>query len=178
MKGISSVQRLLPFGEVQSNIEISADLTIRSADLIDVIFKWSDPHNKIVFSDEPSNSRQMGLWQQTCFEVFIQPSGAKKYFEINLTSKKAWNVFSFDDYRMPQPPREVQGAELVSFNMNGTEIRASFKLPGADLKKINISFCSVVVLKDAGVTYWSVKHADTKPNFHHFGSFITERTTS
>jgi len=172
------VQQLLPFGEAQSNIEISADLAIRSSDHIDLIFQWNDPDKKIVFSEEPANGRHVGLWQQTCFEVFIQPSGVKKYFEINLTPQKAWNVFSFDDYRMPQPPRELPGAHLVSFNFKAGELKATFKVPEADLRKINVSFCSVVVLKDTGVTYWSVKHADTKPNFHHFGSFITERTTS
>lgn len=171
------MQSLLPFGNPQSNIELKADLEIRSAERLDLVFKWKDPQGKIIFSVEPANGRHMGLWQQTCFEVFIQPAGGKKYFEINLTRQRAWNVFEFADYRSPQPPQELMGAELQDFKLSNNELRASFRLPGTDFKKIKVSFCSVVVLRDAGVTYWSVKHADTKPNFHHFESFITERTS-
>ena len=171
------MQRLLPFGNDHTNIEITSDLVIRETGLIEVVFHWNDPDKKIIFSEEPVGGRHTGLWQQTCFEVFIQPSGGKKYFEINLTARKAWNVFYFEDYRMPQPPRELPGAEPLSFHVSGSELKVAIRLPGVDLRKINISFCAVIALKDSGISYWSVKHADTKPNFHHFGSFITERTS-
>lgn len=174
---VKSSLQLLPFGGGDFNIEVTADLVVREADLVEIIFHWNDPHKKIIFGESPIGVRHVGLWQQTCFEAFIQPAGQKKYFEINLTPNKSWNVFYFDDYRMPQPPRELPGAEPMSINVGASELRALIRLPGEDLQKINISLCAVIFLKEAGVTYWSAKHADAKPNFHHFGSFIIERTS-
>jgi hypothetical protein len=169
------VQILRPFNDPKVNVSVSADLIVRSGETIEVIFNWQDDDGKIVFSNEPRDGRFSGLWQQTCFEMFIQPEGGKSYYEINLTPQRAWNVFSFEDYRLPQPPAEFSGAELKSFSYEPGKLRALFTLKGAQLEKVKASYCAVIVLKDTGVSYWSVKHADSKPNFHHFESFITER---
>jgi hypothetical protein len=170
------MQILRPFSDPHNLISLSADLIVRDHENLDLVFKWEDPKNNIIFAHEPHDGRFSGLWQQTCFEAFIQPYGHKNYYEFNFTLQKAWNVFSFEDYRSPQPPAEVPEATLTSLTAENSAVAASFHLPGAKLGRVNISLCAVIVLKDLGVTYWSVKHADSKPNFHHFESFITERT--
>jgi hypothetical protein len=170
------VQLLRPFHDPNSKVSLSAELTIRDSENLDVIFEWQDEQKIIIFSDAPKDGRFSGLWQQTCFEMFIQPVGQTSYYEINLTAQKAWNVFKFDDYRTPQPPPELPGAEMLNFKLDGHRLEAQFHLSGANLSRVKCSYCAVVVLDGIGVTYWSTKHADSKPNFHHFESFITERT--
>src|SRR5882724_882520 len=39
------------------------------------------------------------LWKHTCFEVFVQPSGSRGYYEFNFSPTKQWAVYRFDSYR-------------------------------------------------------------------------------
>ncbi|MEX1236897.1 MAG: hypothetical protein WD994_01370, partial [Pseudomonadales bacterium] len=41
--------------------------------------------------------RIVGLWEHTCFEVFIGPVDESEYTEINLSPAGDWNAFAFDD---------------------------------------------------------------------------------
>lgn len=170
------MQALAPFNKIEnSNVGVSADLHIVDSETLDIFFRWNDPAKEITFAAEPKAGRHLNLWQQTCFEAFIQPVGQKKYFEVNLSIQKAWNVFTFQDYRAPQPPTELNGAEVIQFDVTDSELKVRLKFKGQEFKNIKVSLCAVVVLQDKGTTYWSNRHADQKPNFHHFDSFIIER---
>ena len=182
---------LTPFqSEQKSTVSILADLKILNSDTVEINFEWNDPEKKIVLSESPSGGRHFNLWQQTCFEAFIQPAGGAKYYEINLSPAKAWNVFSFESYRAPQPPTEVPGVEILKFEVEGlaagstnlktfkANLKVQIKILGANFRQVNASLCSVVVLKDLQTTYWSTKHADQKANFHHFDSFTVERKST
>lgn len=170
---------LNPFSKIQNISEndlfIEADLKLIAEDTIELCFQWQDKKNHIVFADAPIGERAFKLWEQTCFEAFIQPVGNDRYFEINLTSNKSWNVFEFNGYRDPNPPQEFKKADLLRFTQKKNQLIVQIKLEGESLKKIKSSLCAVVILKDNPVSYWSTKHADPKPNFHHFESFIIER---
>lgn len=185
---------------VLNDIVVLADLSLLGPERFELLFKWIDPLHEIVFADQPSG-RQMGLWQNTCFEVFVEPVESEarardlklkrfsrelqepiRYYEANFSAKAGWNVFGFTDYRLPQPPTELSEAHLVSCEVNksdaGGTLRAVVDLKGAKLSQVKISLCAVIVTRSVGTTYWSFKHADQKPNFHHFDSFIIERTVS
>ena len=170
---------LSPFFRIDSiannELIISGDLQLISKDTIEVCFSWVDKNNLISFTEAPIGTRETKLWEQTCFEVFIQPAGHSRYFEINLTANKAWNVFEFADYRSPQPPQEFANADVLNFTVGGGQLRAQIKFAGEHFKKIKLSICAVVKLNDLPVSYWSTKHADQKPNFHHFESLFIER---
>ncbi len=169
---------LTPFQEI-SNLKISimSDLQLVDHQIVDIFFEWKDIAKQIIFPTTPLEGRHMNLWQNTCFEVFLQPDTLplRKYFEVNLSVNKAWNVFAFEDYRTPQPPTEFVGAEILKFKVDSENLKVRIKFNGLNFTKLKVSCCAVVALKDLGTTYWSIKHADQKPNFHHFESFITER---
>lgn len=166
-----------------SDIRLQADLNLISADSFELNFKWVDLKNEIVFNQVQAAKRQMGLWQHTCFEAFIKPIqdfSTTNYYEVNFSDSGAWNLFHFTNYREPQPPQELSKADLVCIdvqkNANGGLAKAIFKIKDANFQQVKISLCAVVVTKTLGTTYWSFKHADSKPNFHHFESFIIERS--
>ncbi len=150
-----------------------ADFQILSPNTVKINFEWQDPEAQVETSSPPAG-RKMNLWQETCFEAFFKVPGAKSYFEVNLSTQKAWNVFSFQDYRLPQPPTEYPKAS-VQFVPVQTGLEAVLTLDGIDLTGLNISLCAVLRLKDGKTTYWSLRHADKAPNFHHPDSFILER---
>lgn len=160
---------------VSNQLTVEGDIQLVSSDTVEIDFIWTDKKELLQLSGMPANGRYTQLWTQTCFEIFMQPAGSDKYYEFNLNSAKAWNVFVFDKYREPQPPTECVQADLLKFEVSSNSIKVQLRLAGLELKKVKVSVCAVVVLKDIGTTYWSTKHADAKPNFHHFDSFFIER---
>ena len=170
---------LTPFSKIDqvssSDLLVEGDIQLLSSDTLEINFSWIDKKELVLLSPTPTSGRHMGLWANTCFEIFLQPVGSEKYFEINLSTMKAWNVFYFEKYRHPQPPTEYPQADLLKFDVGSNSIKVQFRLAGCDFKKVKVSVCAVVALKDIGVTYWSTKHADEKPNFHNFDSFFIER---
>lgn len=170
---------LTPFSKINEaetqQLLIEGDIQLVSADTIEIEFSWIDRKELLQLSSAPANGRYMNLWSQTCFEIFMQPVGLDRYYEFNLNTVKAWNIFSFEKYREPQPPNEYAQADLLKFDVTSNSLKVQFRLAGLELKKVKVSVCAVIVLKDIGTTYWSTKHADVKPNFHHFDSFFIER---
>jgi hypothetical protein len=172
------------------DISITADLTLMSANTAEICFKWIDPKHEIVMPAPKHAGRVVGLWESTCFEAFIQPSPENqpqfvqnltapvRYYETNFSFDKSWNVFGFTDYRTPTTPTELVEAKILSFDVQSNQMKTVLQVDGADWRKVSISLCAVVVTRSYGKSYWSFKHADDKANFHHFDSFIIERSLS
>ncbi len=173
---------LSPFRKIsdenENELAIKGDFSLLNQDTIKFTFSWRDPKLKINFASTPENGRYFKLWESTCFEAFFQVPGLPRYFEVNLSPRKAWNVFVFSAYRTPQPPTEYEKVDLIDFVIGNNEITATFKFTNENFKTIRGSICAVVKLKSGEMTYWSNHHADEKPNFHHFNSFIIERKFS
>ncbi|MEY3786902.1 MAG: hypothetical protein RLZ75_1109, partial [Pseudomonadota bacterium] len=41
-----------------------------------------------------------GLWQHTCFELFIAVEGEANYHEFNFSPSGQWAAYAFSDYRV------------------------------------------------------------------------------
>jgi len=175
------VEKLSCFNSVSGaeQLAIWADLEILNQENIKINFKWQDLENIILLAHLPANSRANELWKQTCFEVFFREKNKLSYYEINLSTTKAWNFYKFKSYREPQPPSEFENIKNmeISYKINGEEnqLTANILLSNLDLAVIEVSLCAMVQLKTGGTTYWSTRHADVKPNFHHANSFTLER---
>ncbi len=174
------------------DLSVMADLSLVTANTAEISFKWMDPKGEILFSDQDQAGRVVGLWEATCFEVFIQPiaesrpqsvqnlNAPVRYYETNFSFDKSWNVFGFTDYRTPAAPTELLEAKILSFDVlqssgNG-QMKIVLQVEGADWRKVRISLCAVIATRSYGKSYWSFKHADDKANFHHVDSFIIERS--
>jgi hypothetical protein len=49
---------------------------------------------------EPRSSRRAGgLWQHTCFEVFVMAEDGPGYREFNFSPSGEWAVYAFRSYR-------------------------------------------------------------------------------
>ena len=170
---------LSPFHKIaevnQNELLVEGDLILLNQNTVQLSFSWIDKKSKILFAESPENGRFFKLWESTCFEAFFQIAGSSRYFEANLSPLKAWNIFVFESYRNPQPPVEYTAVDLLKFDVGANNLTAVFKFPKEDFKKLAVSICAVVKLKTGETSYWSTKHADEKPNFHHFNSFIIER---
>jgi hypothetical protein len=133
----------------------------------------------------PRSPRQADeLWKHTCFEAFIAgSSGGDEYRELNFSPSTEWAVYSFERYRagmapltLPSPPRiEVtrSGSQLVVEARVGAHglLPESWRAAGARLR---IALSAVIEDESGRISYWALKHAPDKPDFHHAAGFILE----
>jgi hypothetical protein len=166
------VQKLLSYQPFFA-IHLSADLSIEK-DHLTAVFEWKDLQNQILWPNA-SSGRQDELWQHTCFEIFLRPSGGEKYFEMNVTPDGAWNSFEFTHYRKPQPPTPTEHFSLANVISEKESLTSIWNIRELPLKKLAASLTAVLELKNQQKTYWALKHQGQKPDFHHPDTFILER---
>lgn len=117
--------------------------------------------------------RQDNLWEHTCFEMFARIVGAEVYDEFNFSPSTEWAVYRFDAYRQgfgkpvvlaPRIETEIEDDAFV--------MHAAFNLPGDGPWRVALS--AVIEETNGAKSYWALKHAPGKPDFHHADGFVLE----
>ena len=124
------------------------------------------------------------LWKHTCFEAFIAgPPRDEAYRELNFSPSTEWAAYAFERYRtgmrpvgLPSPPRvelSRSGSQLTVEARVGVQalLPESWHASGAPLR---IALSAVIEDESGRISYWALKHAPDKPDFHHAAGFILE----
>jgi hypothetical protein len=127
-----------------------------------------------------SPARADELWKHTCFEAFISASGMAGYYELNFSPSGQWALYSFDGYRKGMSPVDVTTPPKISVRSRGDrlELEAEVSLFDLALARWRLGLrlaLTAVVEDDSGrLSYWALKHAPGKPDFHHSDGFVLE----
>jgi hypothetical protein len=120
------------------------------------------------------------LWRHTCFEAFVGAKNDAEYYEFNFSPSGEWAVYEFRDYRDGGPIEDNELEPTISVRQEpGTlelcsEIRLD-RLPGLQLDmRLWVGLSAVIEDSEGRLSYWALKHAPGKPDFHHPDSFILE----
>lgn len=146
-------------GEVRLRFEVGGDLALVRDPLVEG--SWSHPKR----ADE--------LWRTTCFEAFWGRPGEPGYWELNVApSGGRWNLYRFDEYRTPQPPRASGDFDMTTLRTTDTtlDVRLRAYVEGP----FEASLCAVV-RTEAGPTYFAALHAGDKADFHDRRGFVVGR---
>lgn len=120
--------------------------------------------------------RADGLWQTTCFELFLKPAGGSGYIEFNLSPSQRWNAYAFDDYRAGMRELTMPRAPVCTMRAG-----QSFAIFDAAIARSGLpaEACAVglsAVIEEVGGTksYWALAHPDSgPPDFHHAACFAS-----
>lgn len=118
------------------------------------------------------------LWRHTCFEAFVGVPGETAYREFNLSPAGNWAAYDFFDYRqrLPDPalPAPLIRGEATAGRLE-LYCRLPFAaLPGEATRPLEFAFCAVVEAKDTvddAHSYWALRHAQPRPDFHQRAGF-------
>jgi hypothetical protein len=111
------------------------------------------------------------LWQHTCCELFIADVGSGAYREFNFSPSGDWAAYAFRSYRdgasfaLKDPRIAVRRAP------ERLELDASVPVEPAHVR---IALCVVVEDAEGALSYWALRHAPGKPDFHHRDAFALE----
>ncbi len=173
---------LVPFSKQGLNLEFKSKALVETG-VLKIAYELSgEDLSKILLPSPLINpGRVIGLWESTCFEMFIKNSNSDEYLEFNVTSEYTWNVFHFPNKKA----RLKEYLEIANLGVSAVNSKDKFcltcwfsvdKLPSYFWSdgKMNIGLTAVIETKENELSYWAIKHADDKPNFHQHDTFIYE----
>lgn len=121
-------------------------------------------------------ARRRGLWEETCFELFLAGKDSRCYWEFNLSPSGDWNVYRFDDYRegMREEPAFAALPFRFEIRSDGLWLALECFLDGivASDQALEVALSAVIKHGDGKMTYWALTHPGPFPDFHRRDSFI------
>ncbi|MFZ2446636.1 MAG: DOMON-like domain-containing protein [Syntrophobacteraceae bacterium] len=123
-------------------------------------------------------SRKDGLWENTCFELFLAPRDSQRYWEFNLSPSGDWNVYRFDGYREGMREEEAYSSLPLETRREGDSfvLLLAIDLGGlirADLA-VDAAISAVIRRRGQEVSYWALVHCGPRPDFHRRDGFTMD----
>jgi hypothetical protein len=107
------------------------------------------------------------LWQHTCFEAFVRPTGALAYCEFNVAPSTQWAAYQFDGYRNGMRAADIDAPQIeVQSTAERYALRVALQLTGLSLP-FRLGLSAVIEETSGGKSYWALAHPPGKPDFHH-----------
>jgi hypothetical protein len=127
-----------------------------------------------------AGARVDALWKHTCFEAFVAPADVPGYHEFNFSPSGDWAIYRFSAYREGVSPAQIGQAPQISLHRGaaGVELKATVRLESlADLRdapRLKVALAAVIEDDNGRLSYWALRHAPGKPDFHHPNAFALE----
>lgn len=118
-----------------------------------------------------------GLWQHTCFEVFVAVDGAAAYHEFNFSPSGQWAAYAFRAYRDRDPAAAPLPAPGAVWRPAGNRLALDATIALAPLsaahltQPLRLACAAVIELRDGTRGYWALRHPPGAPDFHHADAF-------
>lgn len=169
---------LVPFPTTQPLPQIAINGNIdRVSDRLAISYRLQGDLAAVVIpSANSSPSRQLDLWEATCFEFFIGIPGDRQYWEFNLAPSGDWNVFHLDDYRqgLRLVPEFLDLPLSIDRQADSLEIELAFNLSKIIPPDcvVEIAVTTVIKSTQGKMSYWALTHTGTDADFHVRDSFV------
>ncbi|HEX2198304.1 MAG TPA: DOMON-like domain-containing protein [Burkholderiales bacterium] len=111
------------------------------------------------------------LWQHTCCEAFVARPGKPAYHEFNFSPSGDWAAYAFTDYRDGTPMEIADPGIAVKASRQTLELTAALALPAENLL---LGLSAVIEERDGTLSYWALRHAPGRPDFHNREAFALE----
>ena len=159
---------------------IEASISLGAASTLAISYRLIADTNRLRVPLAAVPRRVEGLWQHTCFEVFIQTNASPDYYEFNFSPSREWAGYLFRSYRDGGPVDDEGLAPemVVRREANKIELDAVVRLDrltglrSGSLLRLGLS--AVIEDNDGKLSYWALKHPADRPDFHHPDSFSLE----
>jgi hypothetical protein len=161
---------------------IKVTISWKQGRALKIVYTLNGAVDRLRVPPRRSARRTDGLWQHTCFELFIAAQNDAEYYEFNFSPSGEWAAYEFRNYRDGgaidsddlEPNIAVQqSAETLELS---AVLRAD-RLSGiAPEIRLSLGLSAVIEGLDESLSYWALKHSLGKPDFHHPDSFAFELT--
>jgi hypothetical protein len=141
----------------------------RKGEALRVVYRLNGEIGRLCIPKARAPSAAAELWQHTCCELFLARSGESRYREFNFSPSGEWAAYEFSNYREGMRRLDVSLPIAVRQSAQRLELEASVPAPKAD--KLLAGVSAVIEEQGGALSYWALKHAPGKPDFHHRDAF-------
>jgi hypothetical protein len=114
------------------------------------------------------------LWQHTCCEIFIARKGLPSYHEFNLSPSGEWAAYAFARYRKGALLADAALDPCIAVKRGAERLELAAVIPFETEGKLLVGLSAVVEDQEGTLSYWALRHAAGKPDFHHPDAFAME----
>ncbi|HYL88818.1 MAG TPA: DOMON-like domain-containing protein [Burkholderiales bacterium] len=120
------------------------------------------------------------LWRHTCCELFVREKNRAAYHEINLSPSGEWTIYAFSKYRegVALADESANPQIAIQSGPGRLDLYALADLPrlsqGYRNAPLAIGLAAVMEEEGGAISYWALRHAPGKPDFHHASAFALE----
>ena len=154
---------------------VRARITGRDANWLRVRWRVDGVQNLVVpkFS---GRGRADGLWQTTCFEMFVKLRGGTSYREFNLAPSERWNAYAFDAPRTGMRELPMDREPDCTMRLGSSFAIFDAAIPADAIPPVNCDYAMTCVIEERGGTksYWALGHKGDAPDFHEAACFTGE----
>ena len=125
--------------------------------------------DNLVLPKHTDPKRTDGLWDTSCFELFLRHTDMPNYFEFNFSPSSQWAAYHFDTYRTGMAIWDTSTPEIhTEASDTHYALEATISLPAGEWE----AALSAVIHERGDIkSYWALNHADGPPDFHHRDCF-------
>lgn len=113
--------------------------------------------------------RADGLWEHTCFELFVSVPGQQRYLEINAAPSNEWAMYGFSAYRERENTPELrrQIATVVEGSLCYLDLAVELgPWLGDRPDSLDVGPTAVIEERCGRLSYWALTHPGDVPDFH------------
>ena len=132
---------------------------------------------KLVIPAFAGRGRADELWQTTCFEMFLKPTGGSAYCEFNLSPSERWAAYDFAAYREGMAERPMPREPDCTLRRGSSFTIFDAAVPAAGLPQAECAMALAAVVEEEGgvKSYWGLLNPNPdKPDFHHEDCFALD----
>ncbi|MDP5241070.1 DOMON-like domain-containing protein [Uliginosibacterium sp. 31-16] len=113
-----------------------------------------------------------GLWQHSCFELFLAEQDSPAYREFNLAPSGEWAAYAFSTYRQ-RAAWQPAAAPEISVRQSTDLLELDARLPASLLPACpwQIGLSAVIETTAGALSYWALAHPGERPDFHQSSAF-------
>jgi hypothetical protein len=155
---------------------IEATVSRSDNGILTLVFILTGELTHIIVPKPRQSQRAAGLWQHTCFEVFVMAGTGPGYSEFNFSPSGEWAAYVFERYRegkdlpmaaMLQPVSSREPGRLEVTAQIGQDV-----LPVGDSLRLGLS--AVIEHASGERSYWALGHPRGTPDFHDAAAFTAQ----
>jgi hypothetical protein len=145
-------------------------------DELEIRFRMDGDIGRVRLPPAELARRRDGLWQHTCFEVFLRPDGSDSYHEFNFAPSGDWAAYRFAGRRQDRTAPELPAPRIECRRLpDGCSLSARIAIAAlpelAQATSIDAGLTAVIETIDGARSYWALAHGGDQPDFHDPATF-------
>lgn len=136
---------------------------------MEIAFEILGMLNRYIFDPIEPIRRANELWRRSCFELFIALPDSREYWELNIASSGAWNLYHLEDYRSGVTEVFLKSEPEIRIDPTPNRYRLSAVLDITELlltPSVAVNVAAILLTQNQERTFWAVNHPLHQPDFH------------